>query len=201
MPTITDWLMVAITAVYVVATGLICWANISSANATKKQIAQSESQFEETQRLGMIPYLTLEHIKDEKLEADIAVSAPFTKEDSVFCHHSSLFRLKNIGNGTATTITYTWRCAEKDICETESFPLNAIPANSPYIVSFFFTDNDIGDGKFDYPSKATLELQYTDLLGRMYEQKIFFSFKEKDFDDITDECIVEVPKYQDVFAF
>ena len=50
MPTITDWLMVAITAVYVVATIFICWANIRSAKATKEQIEESKRQFEESNR-------------------------------------------------------------------------------------------------------------------------------------------------------
>ena len=122
MPTITDWLMVLITAIYVTATVFICWANIRSANATKKPIAQSESQFEETQRLGMMPYLTFEHITDETLDADIEISVPFTKEVSAFCHHSSFFRLKNIGNGTATTIIYTWQCNEKTFAQQSVFP-------------------------------------------------------------------------------
>ncbi|WP_322180152.1 hypothetical protein [Neglectibacter caecimuris] len=50
MPTITDWLMVAITAVYVIATILICRANIKSAKATKEQIEESKRQFEESNR-------------------------------------------------------------------------------------------------------------------------------------------------------
>lgn len=201
MPTVTDWLMVGITAVYVIATIFICWANISSANATKKQIAQSENQFEETQRLGMMPYLTFEHIKDETLDSDIEILLPFTKEMSVSCHHSSIFRLKNIGNGTATTVIYTWRCGEKDICESECFPLNAISINSPYVITFFFADKEDGNNAFVYPSAATLTLQYYDLLGRIYEQKIIFKFKEKDYDDMVDECIVEVPEYQGAFSY
>ena len=37
MPTITDWLMVIITLVYVVATVFICIANIKSAKAAREQ--------------------------------------------------------------------------------------------------------------------------------------------------------------------
>ena len=79
--------------------------------------------------------------------------------------------------------------------------MNAVPVNSPYITSFFFIDSDIGDSRFDYPSKAILKLQYNDLLGRIYEQEIFFRFREKDYDDMIDECIVEVPKYQGAFMY
>lgn len=50
MPTITDWLMVIITAVYVIATIAICWANIKSAKATRAQLEESKRQFNENNR-------------------------------------------------------------------------------------------------------------------------------------------------------
>ena len=50
MPNITDWLMVGITAVYVIATILICWANLQSAKAAKAQLEEMKKQFEEENR-------------------------------------------------------------------------------------------------------------------------------------------------------
>lgn len=50
MPTITDWLMVVITAVYVMATIAICWANIQAANATKAQLEEMKRQYAEENR-------------------------------------------------------------------------------------------------------------------------------------------------------
>lgn len=47
---ITDWLMVGITIVYVVATIAICLANIKSAKATREQVAEAKRQFEENNR-------------------------------------------------------------------------------------------------------------------------------------------------------
>lgn len=58
MPSITDWLMVIITFVYVVATIFICMANVKSAKATKAQLAESQKQFKESNR----PYVTCEYI-------------------------------------------------------------------------------------------------------------------------------------------
>jgi len=58
MPSITDWLMVGITFVYVVATIFICVANVKSAKATKAQLAESQKQFKESNR----PYITCEYI-------------------------------------------------------------------------------------------------------------------------------------------
>lgn len=39
-PSITDWMMVAITVVYVIATIAICIANFKSAKATKQQLEE-----------------------------------------------------------------------------------------------------------------------------------------------------------------
>lgn len=50
MPSITDWLMVIITFVYVIATIFICAANIKSAKATRDQLAESKRQFDEENR-------------------------------------------------------------------------------------------------------------------------------------------------------
>ena len=50
MPTITDWLMVTITAVYVIATIAICWANIKAANASKAQLEEMRRQYAEENR-------------------------------------------------------------------------------------------------------------------------------------------------------
>lgn len=50
MPTITDWLMVIITLVYVIATIFICWANIKSAKASKEELAEMKRQYVEENR-------------------------------------------------------------------------------------------------------------------------------------------------------
>ncbi len=55
MPAITDWLMVGITSVYVIATTFICIFNARSDKVTREQIAESKRQFEETKRLEYMP--------------------------------------------------------------------------------------------------------------------------------------------------
>ena len=57
MPTITDWLMVGITLVYVIATIAIWFANQKSARATEKQLIESKRQFDEAKRLEHMPYM------------------------------------------------------------------------------------------------------------------------------------------------
>lgn len=50
MPTITDWLMVVITAVYVIATIAICRAKIKAADASKAQLEEVKRQYAEENR-------------------------------------------------------------------------------------------------------------------------------------------------------
>lgn len=50
MQQITDWLMVIITFVYVVATIFICWANIKSAKASKEELTEMKRQYAEENR-------------------------------------------------------------------------------------------------------------------------------------------------------
>lgn len=50
MPTITDWLMVIITAIYVIATVFICIANLKSAKAAREQTEEMKKQFLSTNR-------------------------------------------------------------------------------------------------------------------------------------------------------
>lgn len=50
MQLITDWLMVVITFVYVVATIFICWANIKSAKASKEELAEMKRQYADENR-------------------------------------------------------------------------------------------------------------------------------------------------------
>lgn len=51
----TDWIMISITAIYVIATIFICVANFKSAKATREQLAEQKRQFDETNR----PYVTV----------------------------------------------------------------------------------------------------------------------------------------------
>lgn len=61
-PTITDWMMVGITVVYVVATIFICVANWKSANASKKQLAEMQEQYEADNRA----YIEVELIYEKR---------------------------------------------------------------------------------------------------------------------------------------
>ena len=62
MPTITDWIMVIITFVYVIATILICVFNYRSAKATREQVAEAKRQYEEINRA----FITYEFLYEKR---------------------------------------------------------------------------------------------------------------------------------------
>jgi hypothetical protein len=62
LPTITDWIMVIITGVYVFATIFICVFNYRSAKATREQVAEAKRQFEEINRA----YITYEFLYEKR---------------------------------------------------------------------------------------------------------------------------------------
>ena len=60
---ITDWIMVAITFVYVVATVFICYFNYQSAKATRKQLEEMKKQYKEENR----PNIQVEFIFERQM--------------------------------------------------------------------------------------------------------------------------------------
>ena len=179
MPTITDWLMVIITLVYVVATIRICKANIKSAEASKEQLTAAKDQLEEakreheeTIRLGCMPFLQFE-IPATTEKPEFELELPLCNTDvveTVYCTAC----VKNVGNGTATNLTYTWKYAANEITENDYPPINAIMKEDSYYVQLTCD----ADAKIEKHNTAVLVLHYNDLLGNEYEQKIILYFED-----------------------
>lgn len=174
MPLITDWLMVGITAIYVGATIFICIFNGRSARATREQVAESERQFEETKRLECMPFLQLE-VPAEIQKPLFEIEIPFFKEKAEDTIYAILW-LKNLGNGTATNIVYSWRCWQLNIADSGYPPINAIMRGDKYCFQLTFEVEDDGN---EIPSNLLI-FQYDDLLGNTYEQQVSLCFEERE---------------------
>lgn len=83
-----------------------------------------------------------------------------------------IFRTRNLGNGTAVNLIYTWKCDFKNIKVSDVAPFNAIRVGDEYYWQFTIKVNE---NEYE-TSKAILELQYQDLLGNTYTQNFFISF-------------------------
>lgn len=164
-------LMVIITFVYVLATCAICWANIKSANASKGQLEESKREHEETIRMGCMPFLQFE-IPAAMEQSMFELELPLCDADvaeTIYC----LVCVKNVGNGTATNLTYTWKYTANHITVNDYPPINAIMQGDSYYVQLTCD----ADTKIEEQTMAVLVLRYNDLLGNEYEQKIILNFE------------------------
>lgn len=171
MPTITDWLMVAITAVYVIATILICRANIKSANATREQVAESKRQFEETRRLEIMPYLQFESYDgsiDKELEL-VLVSGDIDGGTYI-----AKFAIKNVGLGAANNIKWIWNWFNGSH-ERGDFPFKSFQSGETQYLKLAFA---LPNRRYDN-TNASIILQFEDLLGNCYSQTIELRFEYK----------------------
>lgn len=170
MPTITDWLMVGITAIYVVATIIITCANIKSANATREQLAESKRQYEDKKRLEIMPYIQFEQTKDN---ANHRLNLVLDSGDKLTGTYILLVRMKNIGNGTAKDIAYSyqWDNGAKTY-DRGAFPVQALSSGeSQTIIIEFAHSTDERAERY-----VCFLLRYRDLLENAYTQKMNLRF-------------------------
>ena len=169
-----DWAMVIITGIYVVATVIICVFNGCSAKATRDQVEESQNQFYESKRLECMPFLQLEKPQDTQKPL-FEITLPFYKGESTDTIYAVLW-LKNLGNGTATNITYSWQHKEFEINEAGYPPINAVMQGDKYCFQMTIdVDDDI-----DSVSQKEIVFQFDDLLGNTYEQKVILCFEDRD---------------------
>lgn len=170
MPVITDWIMVGITAAYVIATIFICIFNGKSAKATREQVAESKRQYEDKKRLEIMPYIQFERTK---VTAEYEMNLILDSGDGLTGTYVLLTCMKNIGNGTAKDIAYTyeWDNFTKKH-DKGAFPIQALSSGDSQRIKIDFT-HTIADIK---ERKACFYLRYRDLLENEYTQKVYFKF-------------------------
>ncbi len=172
MPTITDWIMVGITAVYVIATILISAANIKAANATREQVAESKRQYEDKKRLEIMPYIQFEKVAgaglaDPQLGLILNSGGVLSKELPI------VIRMKNIGNGAAKNISYVYEWNNHaQRYDRGAFPIQALSSGESEGLRVEFHYTQAVDDQ-----SATFILRYQDLLDNNYSQQLDFCFK------------------------
>lgn len=166
---LTNWLMLGVTIIYVISTILICRYNKKSANVSYKQLRESQNQFEETRRISAMPFLQLEvGSNNEGTDFDMELNQ---ESESRVVKVDAKIRIKNVGNGTATNIIYSWRFNDLTESEYGFPPINAVMRGDSYLagIRIYLHENCI-------ERNASLQLQYEDLLGNTYEQNVCVVF-------------------------
>lgn len=157
-----------VTAVYVIATIFICYANLKSAKATREQVTESKRQFEEARRLEIMPYLQFESydgLSDKTLDL-ILVSGDL--EGGKYIEKLSI---KNVGLGTANNIAWVWNWFNGSL-DKGDFPVKALRSGEIENLKIAFV---LPKGKYGQ-TKASMVLKFEDLLGNCYSQTIEFNF-------------------------
>ena len=180
---ITDWLMVIITAIYVVATILILRANQKSAKITEKQLEASKLQFMETQRLSVLPYLSVDIGDTLFQETD---TLPIFDLDLWLCpienneNHAWINRgiiVTNIGAGLVSNLKVKW------IVDGNTFeyplPIVVLCCNDKRIINTSIS-GEYRDTLFS--QKAHLVFCFSDVLGNRYEQTLELNLSLRPFD-------------------
>ncbi len=191
MPTVTDWMMVGITAAYVIATIFIYRANIKSANATREQLVESKRQYEDKKRIEIMPYLQFEQTRNK---AEYELNLVLDSGDRLIGEYVLTLRMKNIGNGAAKDIAYfyEWDNREKS-ADRGAFPVPALSSseNQSIRISFAY--------KLDEKEEriACFLLRYRDLLDNYYTQETLFRFRR----DINEGMkLIEIDTSSPVFV-
>ena len=193
MPTITDWLMVGITIVYVIATIAIFRANKKSAEVaetqlqeTKEQLEESKTQFEqqmketkrqyeETKRLSIMPYFQCDVSKNYSYEQNLAIETDNTSGTD----YQDKVCFKNIGLGTAKDIRYIWKNLTSSY-DRGAFLFYFALSNESQSISFTFNIPNYDRNEFS----VFIELIFKDLINNSYSQTIEFKFKKDTFKNI-----------------
>ena len=182
-------LMVIITFVYVVATCFICGANMRSAKASKAQLEEMKNEHEETIRYGIMPFLQMEGIYE--YEHDFCLELPLVDKTQANWKMEGNVRVKYIGNGAATNLTYTWKSENMASAINAAFPINAIKADGEYRIylSFDSKKSEIGS------TLGTLILHYDDMRGYSYNQRIIFTYSPDNQYFCIGDISIDVPEY------
>ncbi|MBQ5991439.1 MAG: hypothetical protein IJL62_02710 [Clostridia bacterium] len=211
MPTVTDWLMVGITAVYVIATILICLFNGKSTKATRAQLEESKRQFEEKKRLDIMPLFSIE-LTYRKEGSTGSLWIPHRCELGIYQSSTSMksfytrsgyymLNMKNVGLGPARSINMfleidNRRFTDAPIC------IGAISAKDTYEMYMEFQGFFSSEDKTDDDIKARLVFEFLDILGNQYSQTTDLVFSLADnrlilCDDRTSDAEFVIKDYKD----
>ena len=167
-PLITDWIMVVITTIYVVATICIWLANKKAADASRAQLEESQRQFKESSRLSVLPYLKIgAHQGASSCDYSVRLY------DKYHTPHLLLYSvvLSNIGSGTATDITCSLESNEGQ--SEGEFPVLSLQSGKEdhIAIRFKYPNVTIEKDSIQFVSK------YSDVLGNSYKQIVLFEVR------------------------
>ena len=202
-PLITDWLMVIITAIYVIATIIITVENMKAAKTSRDQLDESLRQFDERKRLDAMPYIYVAYEKKSKrywgnsdplLFLDQTYNHQSRQSSIVFPGTCYTLLITNIGKGTAKNICFFLDNGNQKFSDERNKVSVMPPNNGPYDITVMFRGVAVENGG---TAKADLVFEYSDLFGNRYKQISSFDYNASAISfeilnySISDNMIVE----------
>lgn len=134
-----------------------------------KVLKQSSNQFVESLRLESQPFLQMELVDDLSTNSpryEITIPNENDKVERIY----TVCKIKNVGNGTATNLRFTWKAEGKSY--SDAFPVNAIMKGDEYFFQVTL-EKEIDNDELN----IILLWGYEDILGNTYEQKSFLYYE------------------------
>lgn len=181
MSTITDWLMLVLTGVYVIATIVICNANLKSAKATRDQLSEMRHEHEENLRLSVMPYFEVNFKKfNPEIHESPAMFYSFTQhreeQDDEIVLPTNL-NIKNIGMNLAGSIVVGVEYGDFRV-RGGIINLTIHPGKESHLKFFNYVHlSEVDHDIFDPEKEAKLVLEFNDILGNHYSQAVQVWFR------------------------
>jgi hypothetical protein len=171
--TMTEWIMVIITAIYVITTIFICVYNSRAAKAAKDQVTEIRKQYENSLQIKMLPYLSVEKIENEPNTRGI-ISFVFGNIIDTHCIRKDFyFKVTNVGHDIAKEIEYTLYPDHGNNPHYRVFSLPVNESRSICIQAIYFrTKKDLET----HYSDIQIKVEYNDLFDNRYMQEFVICF-------------------------
>lgn len=160
----TDWIMVVITTIYVIATVIMCYLNYKTFELTKQQISDSLKQ----RQINEMPYLQVKLVEGDKKSNGSDYIMLFNGEisNNTTIRNCFSFVITNMGRGIAKNVTYDWEHKKQSPNHIiRSFTVNEYRVINVEFVASLVLLND---------RSPTMTIRFTDIYDIMYEQKLYF---------------------------
>lgn len=187
---LADWIMVAITTIYVIATIVMCYFNYSSVKCAREQMAEMKRQNDAEKRWKMMPFIQVKKV--EMADYTNAESFHFLwwrEAGDKILSEKIKFEMENVGFGVAKEIKCVWERVEG----TPPGYICSLPVGDKRIIEVLFHAYLFKETT--YNTKAVLLVSYSDLVGNRYEQRIdiFFEVSEEKVKFLN--TAIEAPRY------
>lgn len=166
----TDWIMIIITFVYVVATTFICYYNYQSAKAAREQLQEMKQQFAADTYLKTMPCMSIKKI-EETLSTNGSLQILLNNKEVVndCVSQSFYFRIDNVGHDIAKDVQV---CVVSPTDASNKLHIFTLPVNDFRVAKLTLLYPCINYMDDTEDTTVTVRICYNDVLNNCYIQTL-----------------------------